>query len=136
MVNEYHKGAVTQISTVLGHVYHVRCRRVVLNGTFQTFIWPRFPSPQFRKYKIYEGHLFFSKYLKFIVDFKNLAKNLGKLFCFWDNCISIDIVKLSLLRTGFFLSAANVLRSSPKIWHVNNRDFLQVNWLGTDQWIW
>ena len=24
-INEFHKGAVTQISTVLGHVYHVAC---------------------------------------------------------------------------------------------------------------
>ena len=58
-----------------------------------------------------------------------------KIFSFWDNCIWIGIVKLSLLRTGYFSSVANVLTSSPKIWHVNKRDFLQLNCLSSDQWI-
>ena len=80
--------------------------------------------------------IFFSKSLKFTVGFKNLAKNWEKCFCFWDNCIWIGIVKLSLLRKGFLSPAANVLRSSPKIWHVKNRDFFQFNWLGSDQSIW
>ena len=33
------------------------------------------------------------------------------------------MVKLSLLTTGYFLSAANVLTSSPKNLNVNKRDF-------------
>ena len=37
-----------------------------------------------------------------------------KAFCFWDNCISIGIVKLSLLRRGYFSSAANVLQAVPR----------------------
>ena len=82
------------------------------------------------------GSSFFKKYLKFNLDFKNAAKNSEKVFCFWDNCIWIGIVKLSLLRTGYFSSAANVLTSSPKIWHVNKRDFFQLNFLGSDRWIW
>ena len=80
--------------------------------------------------------IFFSKCLKFKLDFKNAAKNWEKVFCFWDNCIWIGIVKLSLLRTGYFSSAANVLTSSPKILHVNKRDFFQLNFLGSDPWIW
>ena len=43
------------------------------------------------------------------------------------------IVKFSLVRTGYLLSAANVLTSSPKIWHVNQRIFSHVNCLGGDQ---
>ena len=82
------------------------------------------------------GSSFFKKYLKFNLDFKNAAKNSEKVFCFWDNCIWIGIVKLSLLRTGYFSSAANVLTSSPKIWHVNKRDVFQLNWLRSNQWIW
>ena len=42
----------------------------------------------------------------------------------------------SLLRTGYFSSAANVLRSSPKVLHVNKRDFFQLNSLGRGQWVW
>ena len=77
-----------------------------------------------------------SKYLKFHVDFKNAAKNCEKVFSFPDNCIWIGIVKLSLLRTGYLPLAANVLRSSTKIWHVNKREFFNVNFFGSDQWIW
>ena len=29
-----------------------------------------------------------------------------------------------------------MLTSSPKIWHFNNRDFFQINSLGSDHWIW
>ena len=35
MIVEYDKGAVAKIWTVLGHVYHVSCRRVLFNGTFR-----------------------------------------------------------------------------------------------------
>ena len=74
-----------------------------------------------------------SKCLKFHLDFKNEAKISVNIFSFWDNCIWIVIVKLSLLRRGYFSLAANVLTSSPKIWHVNNRDFLQLKWICSDQ---
>ena len=66
---------------------------------------------------------FFSIYLKFLLDFEKEGKYWEKVLCFWDNCIWIGIVKLSLLRTGYFSSAANVLTSSPKNMHVNHRDF-------------
>ena len=79
---------------------------------------------------------FYWKCLKFNLDFKNEAKIREKFFCFWDNCVWIGIVKLSLLRTVYFSSAGNVLTSSPKILHVNKRDFFQLNYLGKDQWIW
>ena len=59
-----------------------------------------------------------------------------KSYFLWDNCIWISIVKLSLLRTGYFSSAANVLRSSPKIWHVNKRDFFELNFLASHQQLW
>ena len=65
-----------------------------------------------------------------------MAKNREKVFCLWDNCIWIGIVELSLWRTRYFLSAANMLRSSPKILHVNKRDFFQLNFLGSGRWIW
>ena len=79
---------------------------------------------------------FFSKCLKFKLNFKIATKNSEKIFCFWDNCIWIGILKLSLWRTGYFSSAANVFTSSAKIWHVNKRDFFELNFLASDQWIW
>ena len=54
--------------------------------------------------------------LKFKLDFKNVAETWENFFWFWDNCIWIGYVKLSLLRTGFFSSARNMLRRSPKTW--------------------
>ena len=82
------------------------------------------------------GSSFFSKYLKFILDLKNEAKYWQKVLCFWDNCIWIGIVKLSLLRRGYFSSTTNVLTSSPKTWHVKNRDFFRLHWPGNDRLIW
>ena len=34
VINESDKGAEIQISTVLGHVFHVACQRGLSNGTF------------------------------------------------------------------------------------------------------
>ena len=82
------------------------------------------------------GSFFHSKCSKFNLNFKNPAKDSEKFFCCWDNCIWIGIVKLSLLRTEHFSSVANVLTSSPKVLHVNKRDFFQFCFLGTDPWVW
>ena len=82
------------------------------------------------------GSSFNWKCLEFNLDFKKAAENWEKCFCFWDNCIWIGIVKFSLLRTGFFSLVANVLARSPKIWHVNKRDFFEQNFHVSDQWIW
>ena len=82
------------------------------------------------------GSSFDEKYLKFLLNSKNSPRDWTKVFCFWDNCIWIGIVKLSLLRTGYFSSAANVLTTTPKSGHVKNREFFQLNWLGSDQWLW
>ena len=82
------------------------------------------------------GSSFFSESLKFNANFKSGAENREKDFCFRDYCIWMCIVKLSLWRTRYFSSAADVLTSSTKIWHVNKRGFFQLNFLVNDQWIW
>ena len=79
---------------------------------------------------------FVSKYLIFHLDFKNSVKNWGRLLCLWENCTWIGIVKFSLLRTWYSSTAANVLTSSPKILHVDKRDFFQLNLFSSDRWIW
>ena len=76
---------------------------------------------------------FFSKYLKFIVNFKNAAKKWANFFYIWDNWIWIGTVKFSVLRTGYFSSAASVLTSSPKIWHVNKRLFFEHNFGASEE---
>ena len=80
--------------------------------------------------------IFVPKYSKFNLGFKNAAKITEKVFYFWDNCFWISIVKLSLFRTGYFPSAPNVLKSSPKILHVNKRNFFPINCLGSGWSIW
>ena len=77
--------------------------------------------------------IFLFKIFKIESRFQKWSKNGEKVFCFWENWVWIRIVKLSLLRTGYFSSAANVLTSSPNIRHVNKRDFFQLNWLGSDE---
>ena len=54
-------------------------------------------------------------------------------FCFWDNCIWIGYIKLSLLRREYSLSAANKLTNSIKILHSAKRDFFQVTFLQSYQ---
>ena len=58
-----------------------------------------------------------------------------KFFFFLDNSICISIFKFCLLRTGYFSLVANVLTSSPKIWHVNKRHFFEHNFNSSDQLI-
>ena len=77
--------------------------------------------------------IFVSKCLKFNIDFKNSQTDSEKISGFLDNCIWIGIVNLSLLSTGYFSSAPNVLTSSRKILHVNKRDFFQLKCLDSDQ---
>ena len=82
------------------------------------------------------GSYFVTKYSKFNLDFTNGAENWEKVFFSWYNCILIGIVKLSLLRAGYFSSAANVLTRSPSYCSVNKGNFFKVNWFRSDQWIW
>ena len=43
---------------------------------------------------------------------------------------------MSLWRTRYFSSSTNVSTSSPEIFPVNKRDLFQLNFLGSDRWIW
>ena len=94
-----------------------------------------FGVPKFGNTKLW-GSSFCLKRSKFNLGFKKVAANPKKVFCFRDNYIWVGIVKSSLLRTGYFSSAGNVLTSSPKILHVNKGDFFQLNWFGSHEWIW
>ena len=69
---------------------------------------------------------FFLKMFKTSSRFRKCS-NIEKCFCFRNNCISIGIVQLSLLRTVYFSSTSNVFASRPKIRHVYKRDVFQLN---------
>ena len=62
--------------------------------------------------------------------------NSENVFCFWDNCIWIRCLKLSLLRRKLLSSGVNMLTNILKTLHISNRGFFQVNCLHIDQWIW
>ena len=55
--------------------------------------------------------IFFSKFSKFYLHFKNAEKKWEKFFPFRDNCIWIDCVKLSLLRIEYLWPAVIVLKT-------------------------
>ena len=76
--------------------------------------------------------IFFKRMLKISITFQNLRKNLENYFYFWDNCILIGCVKLSLLKREYLSPAVNVLRNNFKIFHITKRDFFKLNQPG--QW--
>ena len=92
-----------------------------------------FQSPQFRKCVNNGAHLFLKKCSKFNLYFKKTVKNSEKIHCFWDNCIWIGCLKLSLLRREYLSSTANVLRNNLNILYINTRDFLKLNYLHSAQ---
>ena len=80
--------------------------------------------------------IIFVKMFKISSGFQKCRKIMTKDFVFLRKLNLHCIVKLSRLRTGYISSAANVITSSPNIWHVNKRDIFKLNWLDSDQWIW
>ena len=67
--------------------------------------------------------IFFWKDSKFHADSKNAEKNCEKLFSFWDKCISIVCIHLSLLRREYLSLAVHVLRKGLKNIHLSKSDF-------------
>ena len=54
---------------------------------------------------------------------KNAEKNWEKLFCFWDKCIWIVSIHLSLLIREYLSLAVHVFRKGVKNFHVSKSDF-------------
>ena len=136
MISKYGNSAVAQIATVFEPVYHVCCQRIFWNGTFCTYILPRFPDCVISEINQLWLSSFFWKCSKFKVDFENATKNWEKAFCFWDNCVRIGCIKLSLLRREYLSSGVNVLTNSYKALHLTKTDFFRLNYLSNDWWIW
>ena len=127
----------------------LRCRFQHCLGTFTIFLVDAssklglfrhlsdyiFGVPNFENTKPMRVILLF-KMFKIETTFQKCNKKFRKGFFLWDDCIWTGIFKLSLSITRYFPSAANVLTSSPKILHVNKRDFFQLNFLGSDRWMW
>ena len=127
VINEYGRGPVVEIESVFRPVYHVACRRVLSNGTFQTFITPRLLESVIWKIHKLWGSPFFWKCSKFNVYLKNLQNNWKTFLLFEITRVWICCVKMPLLRREYLSPAVNVLRNSPKIFPVTKRDPFQLN---------
>ena len=66
---------------------------------------------------------FLRKSWKFNTDLKRAEKNWQKIFCFWEKCLWIVCIELSLLMREYLLSEVNVLRKGLKNFHVSKSDF-------------
>ena len=135
-ISKYGKGSVVQMSTVFWSF--LRC-----------LLWKRALKWDFTDIYLINiigdgnlGHIstmrviFFLKWSKFNVDFKNGDKNWKKVFCFWENNISVGSVKFSLYRRKYLLSSVNVVTNRLKNLHRTNTDFLQLNYVSSDEQIW
>ena len=71
-----------------------------------------------------------------LYKFQKCRKKGGKVFPFRDNGISIDCVKLSLLRREYLWPAVTVLKNSRKILPIAKRDFFELYCFHSDQYIW
>ena len=67
--------------------------------------------------------IFFWKCSEFNAYSKNAEKNSEKIFSFWDKCIWIVFIQLSLLIREYLSSAVNVLKKRLKSFHVSKSDF-------------
>ena len=96
VITQDDKSALIKIESVFRSLYHVPYETSSETGVFRHLSKHVFRAQEFRKYRIYEGHLF-TKCSKFNADSKNAEKNSKKMFCFWDKCIWIVFIHLSLL---------------------------------------
>ena len=70
---------------------------------------------------------FFLKCSKFNLAFQNEGKNSEKVFSFWDNCMWMGCIKLSLFGREHLRTAVIVLTNSLKLFHITIREFLPLN---------
>ena len=77
--------------------------------------------------------IFFLKKFKIESSLGNAKENRDNIFRFLDNCIWKCCYRLSLLRREYLLSAVNGLTNSPKILHITQRDFFNLEFPETDQ---
>ena len=71
--------------------------------------------------------------MKLIVDFQNAGKNPENVFSFWDNCMWMGCIKLSVFGREHVCTALIVLTNSLQLLHITKRDFLELNCLPVDQ---
>ena len=133
LVNEYDKGAVdANLNSLWTHLPSWFWKSP-LKQDFPDIYVMTFSESVISEIQNLWWSSFHPKYYKFNLDFKNARKSSEKVFSFREYCIWIGIIKMSLLRTGYLSSTANVLKGSPKTCHVNKRNFFQLSCLESSQ---
>ena len=94
-----------------------------------------FRSPYVQKYMSYEGHSFFWKCSKLNVNFENAKRNSEKVFRLWNNCIGRCWHKFLSLNKRILVIGSQWVNKIPKILHISKRDFFQLSFLQSDQYI-
>ena len=84
------------------------------------------------KYSLAVRVVFFLKIFKVECKFWKCKKKLANIFRLLDNCIWKCCKKFPLLRTGYLSLAVNGSTNSPKILHITQRDFINLNSLHRD----
>ena len=127
-INKYGKVAVVQLWTAF-----VLFTMLLEEGSSERDFWHTYLATYFGigKFKNISAMMviFFKK--NFITEskFRKCKIKLENIFRFWDKCVWKCCNKLPLLRRNYLSSAVNGLTSSPKIFHIAQRDFLILNCL-------
>ena len=123
VITQDNKGALIKIESVFLPVYHVACREVLSNGRFsEIYLSASFVVGNFG-ITLAMRLICFWKCSKCNADSKNKEKKWGKFFCFWEKCIWIVCIHLSLLIREYLSLAVNALRKGLKNIHVSKKDF-------------
>ena len=123
VITQVDQGTFIKIESEFLPVYHVGCREVLSSGRFSeiylstSFVVGNFGITWAMRL------ICFWKCSKFNADSKNTEKKWGNFFCFWDKCIWIVCIHLSLLIREYLSLAVNVLRKGLKNFHVSKSDF-------------
>ena len=127
VITQVDQGTFIKIESEFLPVYHVACREVLSSGRFsEIYLSTSFVVGNFG-ITLAMRLICFWKCSNFNADSKNTEKKWGKFFCFWDKCIWIVCIHLSLLIREYLSLAVNALRKGLKNIHVSKKDF--CNWI-------
>ena len=123
VMTQVDQGTFIKIESEFLPVYHVACREVLSSGRFsEIYLSASFVVGNFGITLAMRLTCFW-KCSKFNADSKNTEKKWGKFFCFWDKCIWIVCIHLSLLIREYLSLAVNALRKGLKNIRVSKKDF-------------
>ena len=123
---KHNKSTLMEILQVFRTTSHVDCKSVFWNGAFYRKVLRSFEQSVISEIYELQPSYFFSKCLKFDVDFRNGKKHWENVLRFLGNCICIESYKFSKTSTGYLPSAVNVLRNTPKILAKTRGDNFQI----------